>query len=332
MPARSYCLICWMAAAALIGCGGRDPESTSPRSDVSGGLQSVQLVLNWRPEAEHGGYYAALVHGYYKDVGLDVTIIPGGPGAPVIPKVLADEGSFGVTNADRILLGRAQQANVVAVMAPIQDSPRCIIVRKASGITEFENLHNLTVAVSATSTFAQFMKKQGLLRGVHVVPYDGSAGQFLTDRVDAQQGYSFSEPFVAERLGGDPHCLMVSKLGFNPYTSVLFTDRQVIADQPTLVRKLVAASIRGWQKYLVAPDQTNRHIRQLNPEMDLDILAFGAQALQPLCQAPEESFGQMSLTRWRVLTNQLQQADTIDAGSIDPKQAFTTRFLDLGVK
>ena len=39
----------------------------------------MTLQLNWFPEAEHGGYYAALVRGYYRDAGLDVKILPGGP-------------------------------------------------------------------------------------------------------------------------------------------------------------------------------------------------------------------------------------------------------------
>ena len=36
------------------------------------------------PEAEHGGFYAALVRGYYREAGLDVRILPGGPETPVL--------------------------------------------------------------------------------------------------------------------------------------------------------------------------------------------------------------------------------------------------------
>ena len=89
---------------------GAEPDAlagVSATEDVSS-TERVQLALNWFPEAEHGGYYAALVHGYYADEGFDVEIIPGGPGAPVIQEVVVGRVGFGVVNADQILLGRAE--------------------------------------------------------------------------------------------------------------------------------------------------------------------------------------------------------------------------------
>ena len=50
-------------------------------------LTPVTLQLNWFPEAEHGGYYAALVHGFFANEGLDVEIIPGGPARKQYPQV-----------------------------------------------------------------------------------------------------------------------------------------------------------------------------------------------------------------------------------------------------
>ena len=63
----------------------------------------VRLALNWFPEAEHGGFYAALVHGYYQKQGLQVEILGGGPDAPVIQRVATGAVEFGVTNADDVL-------------------------------------------------------------------------------------------------------------------------------------------------------------------------------------------------------------------------------------
>ena len=41
---------------------------------------TLQLQLNWIPDAQHGGFYAALVEGFYEEEGLHVKIVPGGPG------------------------------------------------------------------------------------------------------------------------------------------------------------------------------------------------------------------------------------------------------------
>jgi NitT/TauT family transport system substrate-binding protein len=287
--------------------------------------------LNWFPEAEHGGYFAAEVHGGFAAAGVKVKILPGGPNSPVVQQVASGKIDFGVTNADRVLLGRAQEADVVAVMSPLQTSPRSIMVHEKSGIRSFDALKNVTLAMSGGATWAQFLQKKLPLDGVRIVPSPGgSVVQFLREEKFAQQAYVFSEPFVAEKAGGDPYNLMVSDLGFNPYTSVLICRRETIEKHPELVRKMVEASIEGWQKYLSAPDKTNRHIHKINHEMDLGILAFGAKALRPLCvndEVSEEQLGRMTLARWKTLVEQLEDVEAIDKGRVDASKAFTAQFL-----
>lgn len=184
----------------LGGCGRQQPEIVTTADGKK--LEAVSLQLNWFPEAEHGGYYAALVHGYFEEEGLQVKIIPGGPKAPVVQSIATGQATFGVDNADKLLLGRAQEADVVAVMAPLQDSPRCIMVHKSSGITKLDELQDIKLAISGGQAFAQFLRKHVPLTGVEIVPYPGNIAQFLLEEKYAQQAYNFSEPFVAEQQGG----------------------------------------------------------------------------------------------------------------------------------
>jgi len=291
------------------------------------GLTQVTLVLNWYPEAEHGGYYAALVHGFYEEAGFKVTIVPGGPGAAVIPKVDDRSALFGVENADRVLLGRAQQADVVAVMAPLQISPRCILVHRKSGIRKLHDLKNVTLAMNPGATWAKFLQKKLPLPGVRIVPNSGIA-LFLKNDDYAVQGYVFSEPLVAREGGANPLALMVSDLGFNPYTSVLLTHAETVKERPDLVRKIVAASIRGWRKYLEDPETTNRFIHEQNPKMSLKSLQFGAEAMQPLCitpQFPAEKLGTMTADRWRELARQLVEVEALKEAN--EQGAYTLEFV-----
>ena len=63
-------------ALLLLGCSSeKTPDEKSARTDDP---TQVRLALNWFPEAEHGGFYAALVHGYYQKRGLQVEILGGG--------------------------------------------------------------------------------------------------------------------------------------------------------------------------------------------------------------------------------------------------------------
>jgi NitT/TauT family transport system substrate-binding protein len=333
---NAICSWRWLITASLVlvvGCSeGRDTKkavqaNTDQMLATDGkSLTNVTLQLNWFPEAEHGGYYAALVHGFFAAEGLDVEIIPGGPGSPVIQKLVANQTTFVVGNADQVLTGRNQEAEVTALFAPIQMSPRCIMVHASSGIERLEELQNMTVALSAGRAFALYMQKKLSLEGVRVVGYPGSMAVFLNDKNFAQQGYVFSEPFIAEQQGGDPHVLMVSELGFNPYASLLITRSDTVDAKPQLVAAMVRASKQGWQTYLESPEKTNVAIHQQNEEMGLEILDYGATVLKDLClpdAMPAAQLGDMTLQRWTQLRDQLAEIDLVDK-NLDVSKAFTT--------
>eukprot|EP00913_Durusdinium_trenchii_P023450 g22028.t1 len=309
----------------------REATETEEGKTVNG-LTKVTLVLNWYPEAEHGGFYAAKLHGYYEDAGLDVTIVAGGKGAQVVPKVDSGEVTFGIANADEVLATRAVDADIIAVMAPLQQSPRCIMVHQESGIENFDQLSNVTLAMSSTAAWAKFLRKKLPLENVRFVN-NGTMRLFLAQKDFAMQAYSFSEPYVARVNGAMPVSLMVSDLGFNPYTSVLITNRKTLNQNPELIRKMVTASIQGWRNYLESPRRTNRHIHKLNKEMEPKILAFGAENLKPLCKSKTngfEEFGNMTLKRWQALADQLVEIGAIKKDRADAKAAFTTKFLPYG--
>lgn len=333
----STLLVCVSLGLALLsGCSSQPPDaSKSPKATADNSAtpskktDEVELALNWLPEAEHGGFYAADVHGLFAERQLRVKIIPGGPGVPVIKNVASGKVMFGVTNADQVLVENAQEADVVAVFAPIQQSPRSIMVHKKSGITKFDDLKDMTLSINVNQTFFGFLKKKLPLTNVRIVPYSGSVGPFLQDEQLGQQAYVFSEPFVAEQQGGDPLNLMVSDIGFNPYTSVLITRAEVIEKQPELVRRMVEACRLGWRRYLDEPEKTNEHIHSLNKEMSLEILAFGTRTLKPLCEtglSSSDKLGEMTAERWQTLAEQLIEAEALKPGAVDPAKAFEAKF------
>jgi NitT/TauT family transport system substrate-binding protein len=339
--------VCLTMLAAILFCApsGCSPADSTERTSAketaskSGAAatetapEEVELALNWFPEAEHGGYFAALVHGYYKEAGLTVKILPGGPSAAVPQRVASRRATFGVENADRVLMARAQEADVVALMAPLQKSPRAIMVHAASKFHTIGDLADVTLAANSGATWVAFLKKQNLLKNVRMVPYSGNVAQFLVNENYAQQAYVFSEPFFAEQKGAAVRCLLVAETGYNPYTSLLITSGDILKRRPEMVRKFVAASIRGWQTYLEKPEETNRYIHEVNPEVGLDILAFGVKSLRPLCAdglSGPDRIGEMTATRWKTMADQLVASDVLPAAGADSSRAFTTEFLAAG--
>lgn len=327
---RLLLLLIPFTALMIAGCSESAQNHGAGSAPPKSGRQSVRLALNWYPEAEHGGYIAAKTLGLFGSENLDVELIPGGPGAPqlVITELAAERIQFAVSDADNVVKARAVGLPIVAVMAPLQNSPRCIMVHEASGITRLEDLVGVELAISDSRPFALWMKKKLPLTNVTMVPFNGLVGEFLVKQNFAQQAYVFSEPFVAREKGSDPRVLMVSDIGFNPYASVLITTEKVIQEKPELVRSVVSASLVGWARYLDDPSATNAAIHAMNKEMSLAILEFGAREMRPLCATAQgvSSCG-MILERWQTLVSQIEEIEDIPKGRVKPEACFTTQFL-----
>lgn len=290
----------------------------------------ITLALNWFPEAEHAGWYDAEAAGLYKAAGLDVKLLPGGPGAPVLQQVATGRVDFGVSNADEVLIARAQGVPVVAVLAPIQTSPRVIMVHEESGIRKLSDISNMTLAIEPQAPFANFMKRKLPLKGVRFVPYGGSVAPFVADKRFAQQAYGISEPFVAEQKGAKPVNLYVSDLGYNPYTSVLVVSEKTLKERPDLVKKMVKASRDGWARYLKDPKPADALMLAANNQLDQPILAFGHRELVKIClndDTKANGVGSMTAARWNDLAKQLEAMGVIAKGKAQPAKAWTGAFL-----
>jgi len=293
------------------------------------GTAATTVALNWFPEAEHGGFYAAQADGLYKAAGLDVKLLPGGPGVPVLRQVATGRVDFGVSNADEVLIARSRGVPVVAVLAPIQTSPRVIMVHEESGIKTLAGLKDLTLAIEPQAPFTNFMKRKLPLTNVRFVPYTGSVAPFLADKKWAQQAYGISEPFVAQQKGAKPVNLYVSELGYNPYTSVLVVSEKTLKERPELVKKVVQASRDGWARYLQDPKSTDALLRKANSQLDQPVLDFGHRELQSLCKNPDTErlgLGAMTAERWNDLAAQLLAMGEIKK-AVDASKAWNATFL-----
>lgn len=322
----SLSLMLWLT---MLGCDSNRPK---PKLSSEGKeLQAVSLMLNWYPEAEHGGFYAAKVHGIFEKYGLDVDIRAGGPSAPVAQELLTGRVEFAVGNADDVLLFRQEKADIIALMSPIQDTPRCIMVHAESAIQDLTQLAGVTLQANVGRPFLDFMELKGLLKDVNVVPFSGSLATFISDKKTATQAYSFSEPLLAKQQGVATRQLMVSDIGFNPYASCLIATRSYVDGNRDLTGRMVIACREGWQKYLEAPSETNALILKLNSQgMTAEALDFGAAALKPLCVPNGLSpakIGHMTAERWQTLADQFVQMKLADAQNLQAEKVFTNEFL-----
>jgi len=323
-------MLSFVAACALfLGCS--EPAEIT---ETASGDRAVRLALNWYPEAEHGGFYSADVEGHFAEQNLEVEIIPGGPSAPqlVITELVAGRVHFAVSDADQVVKARSEGLPIVAVMATMQKSPRCIMVHESTGIGRLEDLSNVQLAISESRPFALWMRHKLALKDVEFVPFNGLVGEFLQKERFAQQAYVFSEPFIAQEQGSDPRALMLSETGFNPYAGLLITTDTMVSEQPDIVAAMVKASMAGWKDYLQTPEATNTLIHSLNSDMSPEALTYGAEQVAELCRSEDGGIDfSMSLQRWETLVRQIEEIEEIPASSVDPSDCFTAKFVDSAI-
>lgn len=272
-----------------------------------GKSSKIRLALNWKPDPEFGGFYAA----DYAKHGLDVDILPGGAGTPTVQMIGAGSAEFGIVSADEILLARARGNNVIALFAVFQNNPQGIMVhasRKLASISDV--LKSGTLAIQSGLPYARLLQKKYGFDHVKVVPSTGGdLTAFLNDENFAQQCFVMDEPLQAKRRGLDVTVFPVSDIGYNPYTAVLASSDAFLGQHADVAKNMVAAVREGWRMYLDNPAPANEKMHSLNPTMDLASYAETANAQKSLIEA--NPLGQMTKERWDTLAAQLKDLGDI---------------------
>jgi len=270
---------------------------------------ALKLALNWVPEPEFGGFYTARDEGHFKKEGLEVEILGGGAGVPVLQMVATGRADFGTVGADEVVTSRARGADVVAVFATYQTNPQGIMVHAARKLTKIEQaFQSGTLAIETGIYYSSYLKQKFSWSGAKIVPYDGGVARFLADPEFAQQCYVTSEPLAAKRQGSDPQVFLIADTGYNPYATVVITRRELLGKQPEVVRAFVRAITQGWQSYQRDPNPTNRKLGELNKSMDAEALRASAEAQKPLIENDDtkrSGIGSMQRARWDQLATQL---------------------------
>src|ERR1700733_2005820 len=112
-------------------------------------LDKVSFGTNWVPEAEHGGFFPAVADGTYRNYGLDVTIVPGGPNENNRMLLIAGKIDFFMSaNTLQSFDAAANNVPVVAVAAMFQKDPRLLVTHREPKVPMRKALKPLTLFVS----------------------------------------------------------------------------------------------------------------------------------------------------------------------------------------
>jgi NitT/TauT family transport system substrate-binding protein len=300
-------------------------------------LDKVSFGTNWVAEAEHGGHYQALVDGTYRRYGLDVTIVPGGPN--VNNRLLLPVGKldfFMSANSVQSLDAVAQNIPTLAVAAMFQKEPQVLLAHPEAGVETLEDLKKLTLFISkeGLASYFQWLKADFGFSEARVKPYTSNPQPFLADKRSAMQGYVTSEPFVIKKQAGfEPKIFLLADYGFNSYSTLIETRRDLVANRPDLVQRFVDASIIGWMNYLYGDNSAaNALIKKQNPEMTDELLAYSIGAMKKYGivdsgDATTLGVGAMTDARMRDFYDKMVRAGVVKP-SLALAKAYTLQFVN----
>lgn len=297
-------------------------ESSKPAS-AKQPLSKVKLALNWVPEPEFGGIYAAKLDKNYEKHGLDVEILPGAAGTPTIQMLAAGQIDFVVTSANELAMARAKGADVVAVFSIYEISPLGIMVHESRGVKTLDEVFQKGIlSIQKGQTFFDFLSKKYDLKKVQIVPYAGGVAAFLRDPLFAQQCFVTSEPILARQQGAKTKSFLVADAGYNPYIAVIAVRGETLRKNESLVRSFVRATREGWIKYQADFKATNIHMSTLNKIMDLKTMDEAAIAQRELVQKDKSiPLGNMTTSRWKQIIDRLLEFKVISK-ALTPEENF----------
>ena len=303
-------------------------------------LDKVSFGTNWVAEAEHGGFFQAVADGTYAKYGLDVTIVPGGPNDN--NRMLLIAGKLDFFMAANTLMSFDAVANnvpVVTVAAVFQKDPQVLLTHPESKITRLEELKPLTLFVSkeGISSYFQWLKSEYGFSEEKVRPYTFNPQPFLANKQSAMQGYVTSEPYAIEKSAGfKPGIILLADHGFNSYSTLIETRRDLIDKKPDLVQRFVDASMIGWYHYLYGDNSAaNAMIRKLNPEMTDELIAYSIARMKEYGivdsgDSLRDGIGAMTDARMASFFDKMVRARVVRP-DIDYRKAYTLRFVNKGV-
>jgi NitT/TauT family transport system substrate-binding protein len=303
-------------------------------------LDKVSFGTNWVAEAEHGGFFQAVADGTYRKYGLDVTIVPGGPNDN--NRLLLIAGKIDFFMAANTLMSFDAVTNnvpVVAVAAIFQKDPQIILTHPEAKISKLEELKPLTLFVSKEGMggYFQWLRSEYGFSEKNVRPYTFNPQPFIATAQSAMQGYVTSEPFAVEKAAGfKPGVILLADQGFNTYSTLIETRRDLIDKKPDLVQRFVDASAIGWYNYIYGDNSAaNAMIKKMNPEMTDELLTYSVAKMKEYGivdsgDSLQNGIGAMTDERIMGFFEKMVRAGVLKP-DLDYRKSYTLRFVNKAV-
>ena len=319
-----------IAAFVAAGCGERK-ESLGPS-----GERKLELMLDWVPNPDHAGIYAADGRGFFKTVGLDVQIRrPADPSAP-IKQVAAGRMDLAISYEPEVLRARAAGQKVVSVAAIVPQPLTSVVSLPPDDVPDPAALRGKKVGMTGIDYQAAFLDQ--MLRQANVDPASVERVRvgfdlqkaLLTKKVDATLGGFENVEVVELALKGKRAThFTVDEAGIPPYNElVLVTNEKTLDEKRDEIRSFIGALSRGTRLAQREPEVAAGFLSRANRELDPKLQLEGTKKT-PFSPPPGKPFGYQDPEAWKRFAEFMRTAGIVKE-EVDAEQAFTNDLLPGG--
>lgn len=301
--------------------------------------RDVKFILDFISLGRHAPWYVALGKGFYKEEGLNVSIIPSKGTADAIRSVVTGIADIGFIDIPSLVASGSAAGNVKIVAVNYQKPPYCVFsLDPGANVTEPKQLANLEFGSSTSSFLPRIMQAFMEMNGVDsktlkVVNIDGSARvpMLAARKVASVDQFIMSEPAIRRAVtDAKPKCLFLGDYGLDIYSNSIGTTEEYLTKNPDVVKKFVRASLRGWQYALANPKEAAQiqiqYVKALNP----DIVAEEVEILKRIAVTPEvekKGFGTVSADTMKRTVDFMNKNVDIPGEKLTAEQIWRPGFL-----
>lgn len=313
--------------AAAIAFGATAASAQAP-------LTPLTFQLNWTAGGPNAGFAAAVGEGYYRAAGLNVTIVQGN-GSGNTAQLVAS-GRAQVAYADAVTVSQliARGAPMTIVSTIYQSNPNQVSALKRANIKSIRDLVGKRVALPAgssqTAMMPLFLKANNLRESdmtLMSMPPASMVPALMQGQVDAILGSMDAYQIQLEALGAELDNYRFSEHGVPTVSTSIFASTAFTRENPDVLRRFIAASLRGWGFAIDNPARTIEHVRAVFPEVNVRLATAELAAIGPLfCAGGARFLGRAEDAHWARTQELLSEVGLLPAGQ-DPKTYYTNEFL-----
>ena len=315
-------ILVFILALAIFSCAPEDPNR-------------VQLILDWKAQMEHAGFFVAKHKGFYEQEGLSIEILEGN-GAPTAARVVGN-GTYnlGIASGSATVMAKTNNIPIISLAVINQKTPVVVYSLANNNIQKPKDLIGKRIGVNIGGTkhreFQAFMRQQNIAEdSIELVGMgEASPAPLLAGQVDAMLGYTEDQPVSVELQGHQVNRIALADYGIDIYSTNIITNEAFLKENPDLIKRFLKASLRGWQYALDNPSEAVVAYMARRPESNEAFNHANFQHLMPLLQSADTEqmgLGAQTAAKWQHTQDILHSLEMIDR-KVDVNTLFTSAFL-----